>query len=73
MSIKNPYENYFSNAYLRTAYDSFNFGVKAANEDWIEWAENLLRLLTKHEEAFPCSCYRRASRIVAARKKEINQ
>jgi len=29
MSIKNPYENY-TNAYLRTAHDSFNRGVKAA-------------------------------------------
>ena len=36
MSIKNPFESYIYNTFLRPEYDAFNEGIKAANEDWVE-------------------------------------
>jgi hypothetical protein len=41
--------------------------------EWVKWADDLLRLLIKHDDAFPCSCYRRAFRIVADRKKLLEE
>ena len=36
MSIKNPFESYIYNTFLRPEYDAFNEGVKACDKWWVD-------------------------------------
>jgi hypothetical protein len=70
MSIKNPYIGY---DFVEPEIHAFNEGVKAANEDWIEWIEKMFTIQYSNGEI------QRFPHIVItnsewqARKKEINQ
>ena len=81
MSIKNPYKAEPGDSAIHSdrdlLYIGFNEGVKAANEDWIEWAQSkcphnhLWNPETKNfeEDTIKLECYQ----CWKDRKKELEQ
>ena len=81
MSIKNPYPvTYRSSMSIENnpKRDIFNEGVKAANEDWIEWVEKNIAITCVPDD---CEFYGNCGsdfgskycKFWQSRKKEINQ
>ena len=57
MSIKNPFESYIYNTFLRPEYDAFNEGIKAANEDWVKQVEGKMCMTGQSCKGYPeCNC-----------------
>jgi len=80
MSIKNPYVAPINqrgfNRNRATAYAAFNEGVKAANEDWVEWLETTHKNCNLFNCPFStatCRMMDKSCRVWEIRKKEIKQ
>ena len=74
VSIKNPYG--LINSFLRPENDAFNEGVKAANEDWVEWLETTHKNCNLFNCPFStatCRMMDKSCRVWEIRKKEIKQ
>ena len=84
MSIKNPYKHankWYGNMNTLEEQSSirhevFNEGVKAANEDWVEWLETTHKNCNLFNCPFStatCRMMDKSCRVWEIRKKEIKQ
>jgi len=84
MSIKNPYTELLGITadsgrlvhVANPAYPAFNEGVKAANEDWVEWLETTHKNCNLFNCPFStatCRMMDKSCRVWEIRKKEIKQ
>ena len=75
MSIKNPYEKIsIDHSWYR--HIAFIEGVKAANEDWVEWLETTHKNCNLFNCPFStatCRMMDKSCRVWEIRKKEIKQ
>ena len=82
MSIKNPYGKTYRSGIPgqgmqdNPRHDAFNEGVKAANEDWVEWLETTHKNCNLFNCPFStatCRMMDKSCRVWEIRKKEIKQ